>query len=127
MAANTLTDVARNVGLSGMMRLAGLATRLLPIPQPTMMVGPGASERLGQAIHDFGHRKILIVTDATMVRLGLMLPLTQALTAGGTDFVVFAEICFGVEMCIHTGEFYDTKKINRMKNFIEKVNNKYFY
>ena len=92
MAANTLTDVARNVGLSGMMRLAGLATRLLPIPQPTMMVGPGASERLGQAIHDFGHRKILIVTDATMVRLGLMLPLTQALTAGGTEFVVFDEI-----------------------------------
>ena len=88
MAANTLTDVARNVGLSGMMRLAGLATRLLPIPHPTMLVGPGASERLGQAIHDFGHRKILIVTDATMVRLGLMLPLTQALTAGGTEFVV---------------------------------------
>jgi alcohol dehydrogenase class IV len=92
MAANTLTDVARNVGLSGAMRLAGLATRLLPIPQPTMMVGPGASERLGQAIHDFGHQKILIVTDATIVRLGLMLPMTQALTAGGTEFVVFDAI-----------------------------------
>ncbi len=92
MAANTLTDVARNVGLSGVMRLAGLATRLLPIPQPTMLVGPGASERLGQAIHDFGHRKILIVTDATIARLGLMLPMTQALTSGGTEFVVFDAI-----------------------------------
>ena len=92
MAANTLTDVARNVGLSGVMRLAGLATRLLPIPQPTMMVGPGASGRLGQAIHDFGHQKILIVTDTTISGLGLMLPLTQALRDGGTEFVVFDEI-----------------------------------
>ena len=92
MAVSTLTDVARNVGLSGVMRLAGLATRLLPIPQPTMMVGPGASERLGQAIHDFGHQKILIVTVATITGLGLMLPLTQALTAGGTEFVVFDQI-----------------------------------
>jgi alcohol dehydrogenase class IV len=74
------------------MRLAGVAIRLLPIPQPTMMVGPGASERLGQAINDFGHRKILIVTDATISRLGLMLPMIKALKAGGTDFVVFDEI-----------------------------------
>ncbi len=92
MAANTLTEVARKLGLSSMMRLAGVATRLLPIPQPTMMVGPGASARLGQAIHDFGHRKVLIVTDANIARLGLMLPMTQALTAGGTEFVIFDEI-----------------------------------
>ena len=72
MAVNILTGVARSVGLSTVMRIAGVAVRLLPIPQPTMMVGPGASGRLGQAINDFGHRKILIVTDATIVRLGLM-------------------------------------------------------
>ncbi len=92
MAVNILTDIARSVGLSTVMRVAGLATRLLPIPQPTMMVGPGASVRLGQALNDFGHRKILIVTDATISRLGLMLPMTDALTAGGTQFVVFDEI-----------------------------------
>ena len=92
MAVNILTGVARSVGLSTVMRIAGVAVRLLPIPQPTMMVGPGASGRLGQAINDFGHRKILIVTDATIVRLGLMRPMTKALTAGGTEFVVFDEI-----------------------------------
>ena len=92
MFATTLTSVARSVGLSTVMRAAGVFTRLLPIPQPTMMVGPGASARLGQAINDFGHHKVLIVTDAVITRLGLTAPLIQALKAGGTQYVVFDAI-----------------------------------
>lgn len=92
MFANLLTSMARSVGLSTVMRAAGVLTRLLPISQPTMMVGPGASARLGQAINDFGHHKVLIVTDAAIARLGLTAPLTQALSAGGTRFVVFDAI-----------------------------------
>lgn len=92
MFANLLTGAARSVGLSTVMRAAGVLTRLLPITQPTMMVGPGASARLGQAINDFGHHKVLIVTDAVITRLGLTAPLTQALSAGGTRFVVFDAI-----------------------------------
>ncbi len=87
-----MADLARNVGLSGLKRAAGVVTRLLPIGQPTMMVGPGASMRLGQAVNDFGHRKILIVTDAVIAKLGLMEPMTSALTAGGTQFVVYDEV-----------------------------------
>ena len=92
MFTKLLTGVARSVGLSTVMRAAGVLTRLLPISQPTMMVGPGASARLGQAINDFGHHKVLIVTDAAITRLGLTTPLTQALAAGGTRFVVFDAI-----------------------------------
>ena len=92
MIPSFVTDIARNVGLSSVMRAAGVVTRLLPIPQPTMMVGPGSSGRLGQAINDFGHRKVLIVTDAVISRLGLMKPLLKALEAGGTAYVVFDEI-----------------------------------
>lgn len=92
MSTNFATSLARSLGLSTVMRVAGVVTRLLPIPQPTMMVGPGASARLGQAINDFGHQKILIVTDAVISRLGLMSPMLQALSAGGTKFVVFDEI-----------------------------------
>ncbi len=92
MFANLLIGAARSVGLSTVMRAAGVLTRLLPISQPTMMVGPGASARLGQAINDFGHHKVLIVTDAVITRLGLTAPLTQALRAGGTRFVVFDAI-----------------------------------
>jgi alcohol dehydrogenase class IV len=57
-----------------------------------MMVGPGASARLGQAIGGFGHHKVLLVTDAVVSKLGLIAGLTDALTASGTEFVVFDEI-----------------------------------
>jgi alcohol dehydrogenase class IV len=65
-----------------------------------LMVGPGASARLGQAIADFGHRRILLVTDPLVAKLRLMKPLTDALTAGrasdrriaGRTFVLFDEV-----------------------------------
>jgi len=92
LTQNTLGDMARSIGLTAAKRAAGMVTRLLPIPRPTLMVGPGSSARLGQAISDFGHEKILIVTDSIISKLGLMAPLIDALTKGGTKFVVFDEI-----------------------------------
>ena len=89
---NMLSDAARSIGLPTLKRAAGVVTRLLPIPQPILLVGPGSSARLGQALNDFHHRKILLVTDSMISKLGLLAPLTDALTAGGTAFVVFDEI-----------------------------------
>ena len=82
-------DVVRSVGLSTAMRAAGIVTGLLPIPQPILLVGPGASGRLGQALCGFGHKKILIVTDRTIAEMGLLNGLTRALSDGGTAYVVF--------------------------------------
>jgi alcohol dehydrogenase class IV len=90
--ANLISDMARSVGLPNLKRAAGVLTRRLPIPQPILLVGPGVSGRLGQAIADFGHRQVMIVTDAVIHTLGLMAPLTDALTAAGTPFVVFDQI-----------------------------------
>jgi alcohol dehydrogenase class IV len=85
-------DVVRSVGLSTAMRAAGVITGLLPIPQPTLLVGPGASRRLGEALCGFGYRKVLIVTDSIVARMGLPDSLTQALSEGGTKHVVFDAI-----------------------------------
>jgi alcohol dehydrogenase class IV len=85
-------DMARSIALPRLKRAAGLLTRLLPVPQPTMLVGPGASARLGQAVGGFGHSKVLVVTDAMVRKLGLLRGLTDALAASGTAFVVFDEI-----------------------------------
>lgn len=85
-------DMARSIGWPALKRAAGVVTRRLPIPQPLLMVGPGASARLGEAIGQFGHRKLLVVTDAVIARLGLMQPLLDALGAQGTPFVVFDRI-----------------------------------
>ena len=82
----------RAAGLGAMMKGAGKLLRFIPISQPTLLVGPGASGRLGQAVAGFGHVKILVVTDAVIARLGLLKDLTDALTAGGAAYVVFDEI-----------------------------------
>ena len=85
-------DVVRSVGLSTAMRAAGVVTGLLPIPQPMLLVGPGASRRLGQALCGFGHKKILIVTDRVVAEMGLPGALTKALSEGGTAYVIFDAI-----------------------------------
>lgn len=92
MVKKLLSPAMRQAGMDAVMRGAGKFTRFLPIGQPTLMVGPGSSGRLGEAIAGMGHRKILIVTDAIIAKLGLLGPLTKALTAGGADYVVFDRI-----------------------------------
>jgi alcohol dehydrogenase class IV len=90
--SDLMTDSMRAAGLGALMKGAGKLTRFIPIPQPTLLVGPGSSGRLGQAVAGFGHSKILIVTDSIISKLGLLKDLTDALTAGGAQYVVFDEI-----------------------------------
>lgn len=92
MISDLTTDSLRAAGLGALMKGVGLLTRFMPIPQPTLLVGPGSSGRLGQAVAGFGHSKILIVTDSVISKLGLLKDLTDALTAGGAEYVVFDEI-----------------------------------
>lgn len=92
MISDLLSQSFRTTALSAAMRGAGLAVRFLPIPQPTILVGPGASGRLGQTIAGFGHCKILIVTDSIISKLGLLDDLTKALTLGGSEYVIFDAI-----------------------------------
>jgi alcohol dehydrogenase len=87
-----IPESTRATGLSALMKGAGMVTRFLPIPQPTLLVGPGSSARLGQAVAGFGHAKVLIVTDAMIVKLGLLKGLTDALAEGGANYAVFDEI-----------------------------------
>ena len=92
MISDLISDSLRTTALGAAMKGAGLAVRFLPIPQPTILVGPGSSGRLGQTIAGFGHRKILIVTDSIISKLGLLDDLTNALTSGGAEYVVFDAI-----------------------------------
>jgi alcohol dehydrogenase len=80
------------VGLEALMKGAGKFTRYIPIPQPTLMVGPGSSARMGEVIAGFGHSKVLIVTDGVIAKLGLLNGIEKALHEGGTKTVVFDKI-----------------------------------
>mgnify|MGYP002385497027 CR=1 FL=1 len=92
MISESMRNHLKATGLGALMRGAGLVTRFIPIPQPTLLVGPGSSARLGQAVAGFGHAKILIVTDAVIAKLGLLKDLTDALAAGGAAWATFDEI-----------------------------------
>ena len=92
LISELLSESLRTTALSAAMRGAGYAVRFLPIPQPTLLVGPGSSRRLGETIAGFGHAKILIVTDSIISKLGLLDDLTSALTSGGAEYVVFDAI-----------------------------------
>jgi alcohol dehydrogenase class IV len=63
-------------------------SRVVPIPRPTTFVGPDAARRLCDSIAQFGLRRVLIVTDAILVKLGIVEPLRQALAAKGVDVAI---------------------------------------
>jgi alcohol dehydrogenase class IV len=92
LLSNETKTPLRLVMLGAIFKLVGKVMRFMPIPQPELLVGPGSSGRLGEAIAAVGHAKILIVTDSTITKLGLLKPLTNALTAAGAQYVVFDEI-----------------------------------
>jgi len=63
-------------------------SRVVPIPRPTTFVGPDSALKLCDSIAQFGFRRVLIVTDAVLVRLGLVEPLRAALAARGVEVAV---------------------------------------
>ena len=63
-------------------------SRAVAVPRPTLFVGADASLRLCASIGQFGYRRVMIVTDAVLVRLGLVEPLRLALQSQGIDVAV---------------------------------------
>lgn len=63
-------------------------SRAVAVPRPTLFVGADASLRLCASIGQFGYRRVMIVTDAVLVKLGLVEPLRLALQSQGIDVAV---------------------------------------
>lgn len=92
MSATSTKETVLLASLGAFMKGIGKFMRFIPIPQPELLVGPGSSRRLGEAIAAKGHARILIVTGGNVSRLGLLKPLTDALDDGSARYVVFNEI-----------------------------------
>src|SRR5262249_600305 len=63
-------------------------SRVIAIPRPTAFVGPDSALRLCAMIGQSGVRRVMIVTDAALVKLGLIDPIRGALSAQGIDVAV---------------------------------------
>jgi alcohol dehydrogenase len=79
----------RMLGYRFLKRFMEPVVKLVPQPRPVVFVGPDAAPRLCRMIGEFGFRRVLIVTDAVLVKLGLVGPLRDELTARGIDVAVF--------------------------------------
>jgi alcohol dehydrogenase len=74
------------------MRGFDLAVKVLPFNQPRLMIGPGSIDRLADHIGTYGFERLLLVTDAGIVKLGLHGGCVERLESNGIDVVVFDEI-----------------------------------
>ncbi len=63
-------------------------SRAVAIPRPTAFVGADSALRLCHTIGQFGFKRVMIVTDAVLVKLGLIEPIRRALVEQGIDVAV---------------------------------------
>jgi alcohol dehydrogenase len=68
------------------------ALYLIPFLKPRVIKGPDSLSQVGAKIKEYGATKVLIVTDAGIVRLGLLSGLLESLHLADIDFVVFDQV-----------------------------------
>lgn len=64
-------------------------SRLISIPRPVLFVGAGSTASLCQLIGGSGAKRVLVVTDAVLAKLGVVEPARRALEAEGVAVAVF--------------------------------------
>ena len=69
--------------------LLKISTPLLFFRTPRLFTGPGSSLQLCEHIAQQGVKNLLIVTDAMLVKIGLLKPMQDKLQALGVSFVVY--------------------------------------
>ena len=75
-----------------LMSLLKLVTVFIPAPKPTIYSGSGSAGKMCATIGHFGVKRVLVVTDAMLVKLGIVSGITDELERLGVEFVLFDEI-----------------------------------
>ncbi len=76
-------------GYQGLMKTLKGVAKTLPFPKPTLFSGPGSSLKLCEAMALMGVQRVLIVTDAMLVKIGLLEDIEAKLEALGVRAVVY--------------------------------------
>ena len=67
-----------------------LVMRLLPGPRPPLLFsGPGSALQMCDTLAELGTQRLLVVTDAVLMRLGVVDPLLEALRSRGVHCTVY--------------------------------------
>jgi len=65
---------------------------VVPAPRPIVLLGSGSALRLCDTINHVGARRVLVVTDAILLKLGMVAPLVQRLAELNIEAQVFSEV-----------------------------------
>ena len=69
--------------------LQRIAAGFVPMPKPTLLIGPGSSLELCDRIAQLDFKRILLVTDKDLARLDLFGPMRERLESHSIEVVVF--------------------------------------
>ncbi|MFN1516144.1 iron-containing alcohol dehydrogenase [Vibrio owensii] len=69
-----------------------VAAYVLPLPKPTLFSGPGSINELMEAIADLGFKKLLLVTDDGLVKIGMAEQVAESARTRGLDVALYAEV-----------------------------------
>lgn len=73
--------------------IMAIAHAVFPRFRDTILAeGPGAIKEVGPFIKEQGYKKALIMTDATLVKIGLASKLTDSLDAAGIGYVIYDQV-----------------------------------
>jgi alcohol dehydrogenase class IV len=76
-------------GYQSLMKTLKGVVKALPFPKPTLFSGPGSSLQLCEAISQMGVRKLLIVTDGMLVKIGLLESIESKLEDLGVRYAIY--------------------------------------
>ena len=80
---------AKTTAYKTKMKVLKATAKILPFPKPTLFSGPGSSLELCEAIAQMGTNRLLIVTDAMLVEIGLLADIQGRLTDLGVEVFVY--------------------------------------
>lgn len=67
-------------------------TYILPVSHPLVFAGPNSALNLCDNIQQLGMKKVMIVTDAVLLNLGVIQPLQSQLEQSGIQVTIFSEV-----------------------------------
>ena len=68
------------------------AMNVIPAPRPVVLLGAHSSQKLCETISHIGAKRVLLVTDAVLFKLGMLTPLVQRLNELGIQTEVFSGV-----------------------------------
>ena len=73
-------------------KLPGKVIHRVPLPEPQVVEGHGAREKIGEICEECGYKQVLLVTDKTLHELGYEQKIVQSLEEAGVGYTLFADI-----------------------------------